>query len=549
MGKARDLKKKKRGEGVKAKKANANKKSGGNSDSEEDLEQVLKEYIREAKELNEFPLTTMTMSERPMPPRSGASLVCVGEKCFYFGGECRSADDTLNYFNDLFLLKVVKNSANEKTIEWKKAQVKSTTSSGSGGNGGPGPRSAHQMAVAPFHPTQALLFGGEYGSKRDTKFLQYRDFWLLHTTPILHWQRVEFKTAPGPRSGHRMLGWRNYVVLFGGYVDSGRGELKYLNDLWLLDMRTMSWKCYKSASSGSCASTGSCWPTPRSGFCFGAVDDLLYVIGGYQSQVLNDAYSLELQITESTEVSVKWTRMRNVPNFNRSGMSCVSIGPQLLLFGGITDNLVTDDRIHGQCTNDLYELCNGIFTPRGALEVTGRYNAAMCRLTSTGTTTSFLLVGGIVENVDEELALDDVILISTSGPKQYRANVLQPLSFTIPEPMQISDDDSDDSASNDSNDEDDSNDEYDEYESDDDSETDSSYSSSVSDTHPNVRKGQTLREYFQEHLDYWISINQSNNNPNGGVDLDESEKEQRRLAFEACKLHFESLSLNNNNSK
>lgn len=503
MGKARDLKKKKRDEGVKAKRSK-NLKDG--SDSEEDLEQVLKDYIREAKELNEFPLSTSVV-ERPSP-RSGASLVPIGEKYFLFGGECRNLDDTLNYFNDLFLLRI--KGGNQP--EWKRAEGK---------NGGPGPRSAHQMAVAPFHPTQALLFGGEYGSKRDTKFLQYRDFWILNTTPSLRWERAEFSNnCPGPRSGHRMLGWRNYIVLFGGYVDSGRGELKYLNDLWLLDVRTMTWKNVKNPRGNPN------WPTPRSGFCFCAVEEVLYLVGGYQSQVLNDAYTLELT-GDNEEVEAKWTKLRSVPNFNRSGMSAVSLGSAALLFGGITDSVVTEDRIHGQCLNDIFEIGHHHIQAVTSLkDITGRYNAAMCKVNSN----SFLIAGGIVENVDEEIALDDVIVVNC-GKREFKANILQPLSFTLPEPMQLSSDDDTDSSDDSTSDsihDSYSDSEFGYSEDDDDSELD------VGGIHPNVRKGQPLKEYFEEHLEYWLSIN---------TDLDESEKERRRLAFEACKSHFESLSL------
>ena len=501
MGKARDLKKKKRGEGVKAKRGNKNFE-----EEEEDLDVILQAYLKQAP-TNQFP-QTLSPSLRPTP-RSGASLVCMNDRFFYFGGECfRKEDASIWYFKELYQFKIAKGE-----VEWKVAVGE-----------GPGPRSAHQMAVAPFHPTQALLFGGEYGTKKDTKFLQYRDLWLLCTTPSLMWQKVEATQGPGPRSGHRMIGWRNYVVLFGGYVDSGRGELKYLNDLWLFDMRTLTWK--------SVAKSGTVWPTPRSGFCLCVLGDVLYVVGGYQSQVLNDAYTLEMNVTEDGVEGVKWSKLRNVPAFNRSGMSSVSMGTQAVLFGGITDDVVTDDRIHGQCLKDAFELSsNSTFHPVQQLpgvEV-GRYNASMCR---AGTSSAYVICGGIVEMVDEELALDDVILVNNS---KRECKVLQPLSFTLPEPMSVSDDDynegSDDSSSEDMTDDSGS-----EYDSDDDSDSSTKDNSDDTEgTHPVVKRGQTLREYFQEHMNYWLSIN---------TDLDEAEKERRRLAFDACKSYFDSLSLN-----
>ena len=130
-----------------------------------------------------------------------------------------------------------------------------------------------------------------------------------------------------------------------------------------------------------------------------------------------------------------------------------------------------------------------------------------------------------MENVDEELALDDVVLVNRND---FKTQTLQGLSFTLPEPMLLtesssSDEEDESSSSNDETSS--SNSDYDDS------------SEDESDGHPMVKSGQTLREYFQEHFEYWLSIN----NPNIA---DESEKERRRLAFEACKTHFESLSLN-----
>ena len=46
--------------------------------------------------------------------------------------------------------------------------------------------------------------------------------------------------VPTARSGHRMLVWRNYIVLFGGYYESIR-EAKWYNDLYLYSFAEEKW--------------------------------------------------------------------------------------------------------------------------------------------------------------------------------------------------------------------------------------------------------------------------------------------------------------------
>lgn len=35
------------------------------------------------------------------------------------------------------------------------------------------------------------------------------------------WDRIETKLRPQGRSGHRMIIWKHYIVLFGGFIDPG----------------------------------------------------------------------------------------------------------------------------------------------------------------------------------------------------------------------------------------------------------------------------------------------------------------------------------------
>ena len=46
--------------------------------------------------------------------------------------------------------------------------------------------------------------------------------------------------CPSARSGHRILIWRNYLVLFGGFYEAMR-ELHWYNDLYLYSIQEERW--------------------------------------------------------------------------------------------------------------------------------------------------------------------------------------------------------------------------------------------------------------------------------------------------------------------
>ena len=104
----------------------------------------------------------------------------------------------------------------------------------------PGPRSAHAVVASPSGGGKLFLFGGEFSSLHQTTFHHYRDFWEFDI-PTHSWERIDTKIRPSARSGHRMALWKNYIVLFGGFIDPGY-TTKYLNDTWLFDTHTYKWR-------------------------------------------------------------------------------------------------------------------------------------------------------------------------------------------------------------------------------------------------------------------------------------------------------------------
>ena len=91
-----------------------------------------------------------------------------------------------------------------------------------------------------------------------------------------------------------MAMWKHYIVLFGGFYDPGiksghnlflfrwnlsiDGSLStvanYLNDLWLFDTTTYTWRKHEFAPNAS-------QPSPRSGFSFLPTADGILLHGGY----------------------------------------------------------------------------------------------------------------------------------------------------------------------------------------------------------------------------------------------------------------------------
>lgn len=153
-----------------------------------------------------------------------------------FGGEYSDGEAT-SVYNELYRWNVEKN-------EWKHIESLNT----------PPPRCAHQAVafkdkvytMKPFFAYtvmdnfQVYIFGGEYATL--DQFYHYRDLWVLDTKTNVWTDITSSTTGPTPsaRSGHRMVLWRNYIVLFGGFYEALR-EVKWFNDLYLFSLQENKW--------------------------------------------------------------------------------------------------------------------------------------------------------------------------------------------------------------------------------------------------------------------------------------------------------------------
>lgn len=236
------------------------KKKGGVGDGddldEEDLEKVIEDFRRKEAEKTSVRVSAV---EQPSP-RANFSMVGLGNangEFMMFGGEFCNGENTQT-FNDVYRWNVEKN-------QWKVVESLNT----------PAPRCSHQ---AVYYNEKVYLFGGELATLDN--FHHYKDMWELDTRTNV-WREIEASgDCPGPRSGHRMVVWRNYIVLFGGFYEAKK-EHHWFNDLYLFSFKDERWTkvAYKPLAQV---------PRVRSGMqmVVHPTDDTIFMYGGFSKEKL-----------------------------------------------------------------------------------------------------------------------------------------------------------------------------------------------------------------------------------------------------------------------
>ena len=234
----------------------ASKNKDVDSDTESvDLDAVLAQYAKEQELYHEITETTC----EPPAPRSSSTLIANPaneNEIFLYGGEYFNGA-TAHFYNDLFVYNI-------KRDTWNKV-----TSPNS-----PLPRSGHAWCRA-ANTQEIYLFGGEFSSPKQGTFYHYNDFWKLEPKSR-EWTRVETKgkaSSPPARSGHRMVGFKQYIILFGGFQDTS-ATTKYLNDLWIYDCVNFTWHTPKLQAARAI-------PDARSSFTLLPHDQGAVIYGGY----------------------------------------------------------------------------------------------------------------------------------------------------------------------------------------------------------------------------------------------------------------------------
>ncbi|KAK8934140.1 hypothetical protein KSP39_PZI014291 [Platanthera zijinensis] len=284
------------------------------------------------------------------PPERWGHSACIFDGVLYvFGGCCGGM-----HFSDVLTLNLV-------TMNWSSLATTGHK---------PGTRDSHSAVII---GQRMVIFGGTNGAKK-VNDLHILD---LHTK---EWVKPTCKgTLPTPRESHTstLIG-EDRLIIFGG---SGEGEANYLNDVHVLDLKTMTWTSPDVKGNP---------PAPRDshtavsignklliygGDCgdryHGEVDVLdtdtmswsrVYIIGGVgEKQYYNDVWVLDA-------VTCAWTQLdiRGQQPQGRFSHTAVVANADIAIYGG--------------CGEDECPLNELLILQLGSEHPYGRYNVSMCKI-------------------------------------------------------------------------------------------------------------------------------------------------------------------------
>ncbi|PWZ00676.1 galactose oxidase [Testicularia cyperi] len=306
-------------------------------DDDDDLDALLARYKEQWEQQH---VVNEEKVGGPPSRRANASLTpCpLGNDLYLFGGEYFDGERVV-FYQDMYRYIPERN-------EWRSYASQTQ----------PGPRSAHQIAATPAQGGMLWLFGGEFSGARQNAFHHYRDLWAF-SVETKAWERIDTKVRPSARSGHRMTFWKQYLVLFGGFIDTGV-KTQYLNDLWVFDTQgTFKWTEIKQNDLRR--------PPPRSGFSLLSSPDGVVLHGGYckkyvkgqrtQGVALEDTWFLKM---DEDLTKLEWVKRRKVGYAPTARSGCTmalwqskSMG---VLFGGVTDTEADEETMESVFHKELF---------------------------------------------------------------------------------------------------------------------------------------------------------------------------------------------------
>uniref|UniRef100_A0A383WDZ9 DUF4110 domain-containing protein n=1 Tax=Tetradesmus obliquus TaxID=3088 RepID=A0A383WDZ9_TETOB len=335
---------------------------------EDDIDALLAKFALEEKQLKAVQVINDC---EPPSARVNASFVPYvtqrGTDIIMFGGEFSDhVKDKVYVYKDLYKFSTDKQ-------RWSQVVTK-----------GPGPRCAHQAFI---HKSFMYVWGGEFSSPNQERFMHFRDLWRLDLSTN-EWDQLPLKGGPSARSGHRIAVHKGRALLFGGFYDNGR-DVKYYNDLWQLDLSELAWTPLGSPGQHP-------WPAARSGCQMMVAGDTLYMYGGYvkdkddededleHGKAHDDMWALDLKShtvsghnlaaaaaaadddwdhQASVCVLPQWERVKKWERIKKVGMApgprcsfaMVPHKARAFLFGGVSDNETKrGEDLSSEFHNDLY---------------------------------------------------------------------------------------------------------------------------------------------------------------------------------------------------
>ncbi|KAJ3676056.1 hypothetical protein LUZ60_003468 [Juncus effusus] len=233
------------------------------------------------------------------PPERWGHSACYFDGVLYvFGGCCGGL-----HFSDILTL-------NLETMVWT-----SLVTTGAK----PGTRDSHAAVTI---GTKMYVFGGTNGSKKVNE-LHILD---LRTT---EWSKPNTKGAlPSPRESHSMtVVNEGKIVIFGG---SGEGEANYLNDVYVLDVKSLSWS--RPEVKGEV-------PAKRDSHVSVCVGSKMFIFGGD----CGDRYHGEVDVLDIDTMTWSTLTTQGASPGVRAGHAAVAVGSKVYVIGGVGDKQYYSD--------------------------------------------------------------------------------------------------------------------------------------------------------------------------------------------------------------
>ena len=237
------------------------------------IDELLASYTKQDHEKASSAVATVEEMDGPPSPRANFTITIIpssggsnSTEFILYGGEFYNGAENVVY-DEMFKCTVIYSASDQTTkAVWKR--IISPTPR-------PPARCSHQTV---FYRDSLYVLGGELATT--DQFHHYKDFWRFNLKTMT-WSEIggqskgNKKPTISPRSGHRCIVWRNYMLCFGGFYEALR-ETRWHNDLHVYDFSTEIWIhiAYSKLSS---------IPPPRSAFLF-AVDtttDTAFTYGGF----------------------------------------------------------------------------------------------------------------------------------------------------------------------------------------------------------------------------------------------------------------------------
>lgn len=117
-----------------------------------------------------------------------------------------------------------------------------------------------------------VVFGGRTSDSTAANDIYVLCFNFVENT--VFWMQPECAgTPPSPRYNHTMVAIENKIYVFGGRTINADGTKTTLNDLYMLNLDTLTW--HRPSTAGLSPLPSRCWHTCT------AIDGIMYLCGGY----------------------------------------------------------------------------------------------------------------------------------------------------------------------------------------------------------------------------------------------------------------------------